>query len=161
MRDIRCESLSGVRGVWLRHELATRHQRLLRLETHAQDDTVALSDEQIRLLERHSCEFRMRHVEVSAPGELLNQDTFYWGTLKGVGKIYVQVVVDAFCSLAFAKVYTSKMPITAAELLYDRVLPFYEALGVPVQAVLTDNGREFCGRAERHPYELLLALHAS
>ncbi len=150
-----------MRGVWLRHELATRHQRLLRLETHAQDDTVALSDEQIRLLERHSCEFRMRHVEVSAPGELLNQDTFYWGTLKGVGKIYVQVVVDAFCSLAFAKVYTSKMPITAAELLYDRVLPFYEALGVPVQAVLTDNGREFCGRAERHPYELLLALHAS
>ena len=71
----------------------------------------------------------------------------------------VQVVVDAFCSLAFAKVYTSKMPITAADLLYDRVLPFYEALGVPVQAVLTDNGREFCGRAERHPYELLLALH--
>ena len=131
-------SPSGVRGVWLRHDLASRHQRLLRLETHAQDDTVALSDEQIRLLERHSCEFRMRHVEVSAPGELLNQDTFYWGTLKGVGKIYVQVVVDAFCSLAFAKVYTSKMPITAAELLYDRVLPFYEALGVPVQGVLTD-----------------------
>ena len=120
---------------------------------------MALSDEQIRLLERHSCEFRMRHVEVSAPGELLNQDTFYWGTLKGVGKIYVQVVVDAFCSLAFAKVYTSKMPITAAELLYDRVLPFYEALGVPVQGVLTDNGREYCGRPERHPYELLLALH--
>ena len=109
--------------------------------------------------ERHSCDFRMRHVEVSAPGELLNQDTFYWGTLKGVGKIYVQVVVDAFCSLAFAKVYTSKMPITAAKLLYDRVLPFYEALGVPVQAVLTDNGREFCGRPKRHPYELLLALH--
>ena len=55
--------------------------------------------------------------------------------------------------------YNSKMPITAAELLYDRVLPFYEALGVSVQGVLTDNGREFCGRPERHPYELLLALH--
>ena len=93
----------------------------------------------------------MRHIEVNAPGELLNQDTFYWGTLKGVGKVYVQVVVDAFCSLAFAKVYTSKMPVTAAELLYDRVLPFYEALGVEVKAVLTDNGREFCGRPESHP----------
>ncbi len=101
----------------------------------------------------------MRHVEVSAPGELLNHDTFYWGTLKGVRKVYVQVIVDAFCSLPFAKVYTSKMPITAAELRYDRVLPFYDALGVPVQAVLTDNGREYCGRPERHPYELLLALH--
>ena len=134
-------SPSGVRGVWLRYELTTRHQRLLRLETHAQGDTVALSEEQIRLLERHTCEFRMRHVGISAPGELLNQDTFYWGALKGVGRIYVQVVVDAFCSLAFAKVYASKMPVTAADLLYDRVLSFYEALGVPVQAVLTDNGR--------------------
>ena len=79
---------------------------------------------------------------------------------KGVGKIYVQVVVDAYCSLVFAKLYTSKMPITEAELLYDHVLPFYEALGVPVQAVLTDNGQQYCGRPERHPYELLLALHA-
>ena len=101
----------------------------------------------------------MRHIEVNAPGELLNQDTFYRGTLKGVGKVYVQVVVDAFCSLAFAKVYTSKMPVTAAELLYERVLPFYEALGVEVKAILTDNGREFCGRPESHLYELMLALH--
>lgn len=145
--------------MWLRHNLETRHKRLLRLEAQAQEDTYVLSDEQIRLLERHSCDFRLRHVEANAPGELLNQDTFYWGTLKGVGKVYVQVVVDVFCSLAFAKVYTSKMPITSADLLYDRVLPFYEALGVPVKAVLTDNGREFCGRPEKHPYELLLALH--
>lgn len=98
-------------------------------------------------------------MEASRPGELLNQDTFYWGTLKGVGKVYVQVVVDVFCSLAFAKVYTSKkMPVTAADLLYDRVLPFYEALGVTVGAVLTDNGREFCGIQGHHPYELLLAM---
>lgn len=90
--------------------------------------------------------------------ELLNQDTFYWGTLKGVGKVYVQVVVDTFCSLAFAKVYTSKMPVTAADTLYERVLPFYEALDVPVQAILTDNGREFCGKPDSHPYELLLAM---
>ena len=146
-------------GVWLRHDLETRYKRLLRLEAEARDQTHVLTEEQIRLLERHSPEFRMRHVESSAPGELLNQDTFYWGTLKGIGKIYVQVVVDAFCSLAFAKVYTSKMPITAADLLNDRVLPFYEALGVPVQTVLTDNGREFSGRPEQHPYQLFLALH--
>lgn len=149
---------SGVRGVWLRHGLETRYKRLMRLEQHAQGDTVILSDAQIRLLERHSVDFRCRHVEASRPGELLNQDTFYWGTLKGVGKVYVQVVVDVFCSLAFAKVYTAKMPVTAADLLYDRVLPFYEALGVDVGAVLTDNGREFCGIPERHPYELLLAM---
>ena len=130
----------------------------MRLETAAREQTFVLSPEQVALLERHSSEFRLRHVEASRPGELLNQDTFYWGTLKGVGKVYVQVVVDVFCSLAFAKVYNSKMPVTACDLLYERVLPFYEALGVSVQAILTDNGREFCGKPESHPYELLLAL---
>jgi transposase InsO family protein len=151
-------SSSGVRGVWLRHDIETRYKRLMRLEAHARDDTFLLSAEQVKLLERHSTDFRCRHVESSAPGELLNQDTFYWGTLKGVGKVYVQVVIDTFCSLGFAKVYNSKMPVTACDLLYERVLPFYDALGVPVKAILTDNGREFCGRPEAHPYELLLAV---
>lgn len=149
---------SGVRGVWQRHDMLTRHKRLLRLEAQARDTTFVLSDEQMRLLERAGSDVLPQHVESNAPGELLNQDTFYWGTLKGVGKVYVQVVVDTFCSLAFAKVYTSKMPVTAADTLYERVLPFYEALGVPVQAMLTDNGREFCGKPDSHPYELLLAM---
>ena len=157
MQDINV-SPSGVRGVWIRHDIATRHKRLLRLEKQTHDDTFILTEAQIALLERHSVDFRCRHVESSRPGELLNQDTFFWGSLKGVGKVYVQVVVDVFCSLAFAKVYTSKMPVTACDLLYERVLPFYEALGVPIGAVLTDNGREFCGKPESHPYELLLAM---
>jgi transposase InsO family protein len=150
---------TGVRGVWHRHNLETRYKRLMRLEQTAQGDTYVLSETQMRLLERHSVDFRCRHVEATRPGELLNQDTFHWGTLKGVGKVYVQVVVDVFCSLAFAKVYTAKMPITAADLLHDRVLPFYEELGVTVGAVLTDNGREYCGLPEKHPYELLLAMN--
>lgn len=162
--DLRLKGLTvspgGVRNVWLRHDLATRHKRLLRLEACSQEQTIVLSEEQMQLLERHSVDFRLRHVDSGRPGELLNQDTFYWGTLKGVGKVYVQVVIDVFCSLAFAKVYTSKLPITATDLLYDRVLPFYEALGVEVGAVLTDNGREFCGRPDAHPYELLLAMEA-
>ena len=160
--ELRLEGINvgatGVRGVWARHNLESRSKRLLRLEREVRDSTFVLSPEQIALLERHSVDFRCRHVEATRPGELLNQDTFYWGTLKGVGKVYVQVVVDVFCSFAFAKLYNSKMPITAAELLYDRVLPFYEALGVSVGAILTDNGREFCGKPETHPYELLAAM---
>lgn len=66
--------------------------------------------------------------------------------------------MDTFCWLAFAKVYTSKMPITACDLLYERVLPFYEALGAEVGAVLTDHGREFCRKPDSHPHELLLGL---
>ena len=70
-------SPSGVRGVWLRHDLETRFKRLLRLEASARETTIALSEDQVRLLERHSSEFRDRHVESSRPGELINQDTFY------------------------------------------------------------------------------------
>jgi transposase InsO family protein len=151
-------SSGGVRGVWARHNLETRVKRLLRLEEAAQGNVVVLTEAQIKLLEKHSANFRCRHVVSTKPGELLNQDTFYWGTLKGVGKVYVQVVIDTFCSLAFAKVYNSKMPVTACDLLYDRVLPFYEAIGVTVEAILTDNGREFCGIKEKHPYELLVAM---
>jgi transposase InsO family protein len=149
---------AGVRGVYLRNELDSRQKRLLRLERAAQQTTLVLTPEQIAILERHSVDFRLRHVEASRPGEVLNQDTFFWGTLKGVGKVYVQVLVDVFCSVAFAKVYTSKMPVTACDLLYDRVLPFYAALGLSVGAILTDNGREFCGKPKTHPYELLLAM---
>jgi hypothetical protein len=88
-------SPSGVRGVWLRNDLETRYKRLMRLERESRENTTfVLTDAQILLLDRHSPDFRCRHVESSAPGELLNQDTFYWGTLKGVGKVYVQVVVD-------------------------------------------------------------------
>ena len=151
-------SPTGARGVLLRNNPETRFKRLMRLEEHARADTFVLSEKQVELLERLSPEFRCRHVESSRPGELLNQDTFYWGTMKDVGKIYVQVVIDTFCSLAFAKVYTSKMPVTACDLLYNRVLPFNEALGVKVGAVLTDNGREYCGRPEIHPYELLMTI---
>ena len=43
-------SHSGVHGFWLRHNLTRIHQRLLRLETEAQKETVTLSDEQVRLL---------------------------------------------------------------------------------------------------------------
>jgi hypothetical protein len=149
-------SSTGVRGVWLRHGIGTRYKRLMRFEQHVQGDTIVLSDTQIRLLERHSVQFRCRHVEASWPGELQNQKTFYWGTLKGVGEVYVKVVVDVFCSLVFAKVYTATLPATAADLLYDRVLPFYEALGVVVGAILTDVGHEFCGVQQGHPYVLFV-----
>jgi len=38
------------------------------------------------------------------------------------------------------------------------VLPVYKDLGLEVQAILTYNGREYCGK-DTHPYELYLALN--
>jgi integrase-like protein len=67
-------------------------------------------------------------------------------------------VVDAHCSLAFAKFYLSKVLMTAVDVLNDRVLPFYDEHSVEIQHVLTDNGRETCGKPLSHPFELFLTL---
>ena len=90
---------------------------------------------------------------------MISQDTFYVGYLKGVGRIYQQTVVDTYSSVAFAKLYSAKIPITAADLLNDKVLPFFEQQDVPVLRVLTDRGTEFCGSLDKHPYELFLQLN--
>jgi transposase InsO family protein len=87
------------------------------------------------------------------------QDTFYVGTLKGVGRIYQQTFIDTYAKVGFAKLYTTKTPITAADLLNDRVLPFYEEHQLPLLRILTDRGTEYCGKAETHDYQLYLAIN--
>jgi transposase InsO family protein len=151
-------SSGGVRGVWQRCNLLTRHERLLRLEQSVREQVVELSAEQIQLLERFSPEYRERHIEASASGELVAVDTFLVGTLKGVGRVYLQSVLDCHSRYAWGRLYTSKLPLTAVHVLNTDVLPFFESQGVTVQTVLSDNGREFCGRPDRHPYELFLQL---
>ncbi len=119
-----------VRNIWLRHNLENRYKRMLELEKKTAVKNFKLSEEQIRLLEKLNPEFAERHVESLYPGYLLCQDTFYVGTLKGVGRIFMQAAVDTFCSYAFAKIYTAKMRHNGGgPHLNERVLPFYEAEG--------------------------------
>jgi transposase InsO family protein len=151
-------SSGGVRGVWNRHKLLTKPERLLRLEQTVQKRKIKLSDEQIRLLEKFNPEFRERHIETRCTGDLVAVDTFFVGTLKGVGRIYMQSVIDCHSRYAWGRLYTSKLPVTAVHVLNQDVLPFFEKHQVPVQTVLSDNGREFCGRPDHHPYELFLQL---
>lgn len=151
-------SSGGVRGVWGRHDLLTRHQRLLRLEKHVSGKKVNLTDEQVRLLERFSPEFRERHIETHHTGDLVAVDTFFVGTLKGVGKVYLQTVIDCFSRYAWGRLYTSKLPVTAVHVMNNDVLPTFEAHDAKITTVLSDNGREYCGRPDRHPYELFLQL---
>ena len=151
-------SAGGVRGVWSRHNLLTRHERLLRLERTTRERKLELTDEQIRLLERFSPEFRERHIEVHHTGELVAVDTFFVGTLKGVGRVYLQSAIDCFSRQAWGRLYTSKLPVTAVHLLNTDVLPFFEDHNASVETILSDHGREFCGRPDRHPYELFLQL---
>ena len=96
--------------------------------------------------------------ETECPGYCGAQDTFYVGTLKGVGRVYQQTFIDTYAKIGFAKLYDRKTPITAADLLNDRVLPFYEENGVELQRILTDRGTEYCGNPEHHEYELYLAV---
>ena len=151
-------SSGGVRGVWSRHNLLTKTQRLLRLESSVRERRVKLSDDQIRLLERFSPEFRERHIETRFTGDLVAVDTFFVGTLKGVGRVYLQSVIDCHSRYAWGRLYTSKLPVTAAQTLNDVVLPFFDQHGARIETILSDNGREFCGRPDRHPYELFLQL---
>jgi transposase InsO family protein len=151
-------SSGGVRGVWSRHSLLNRHERLLRLERETRERKLELTDQQIRLLERFSPEFRERHIQVHHTGELVAVDTFFVGVLKGVGRVYLQSVIDCFSRYAWGRLYTNKLPVTAVHVLNNDVLPFFEQHNLAIQTVLSDNGREFCGRPDRHPYELFLQL---
>lgn len=151
-------SSGGVRGVWSRHDLLTRHQRLLRLEKHVSGRKIDLSDEQVRLLERFSPEFRERHIETRHTGDLVAVDTFFVGHLKGVGKVYLQTVIDCFSRYAWGRLYTSKLPVTAVHVMNNDVIPTFEKHDARITTVLSDNGREYCGRPDRHPYELFLQL---
>lgn len=151
-------SSGGVRGVWMRNNLLTKHERLLRLEKETGEKKIELSQEQIRLLERFSPEFRERHIEAPHTGSLVAVDTFFVGVLKGVGKIYLQTAIDCHSRYAWARLYPSKLPITAVHLMNNDVLPTFEEANAKIDVVLSDNGREFCGRPDQHPYELFLQL---
>ena len=151
---------SGVRSIWLRHDLENFKKRLKALEAKVARDGIVLTDEQIAALERkkHDDE-ACGEIETAHPGYLGSQDTFYVGNLKGVGRIYQQTYVDTYCKVAHCKLYTTKTPITAADLLNDKVLPFYESQQLPVLRILTDRGTEYCGKVEHHDYQLYLAIN--
>jgi len=154
-------SSGGVRSIWLRHGLETFKKRLSFLEEKAAKEGIVYTEAQLAALEsaKRERESSPDEIETAHPGYLISQDTFYVGYLKGVGRIYQQTVVDTYSSVAFAKVYTAKVPVTAADALNDKVLPFFEQQAIPVLRVLTDRGTEYCGSPDKHPYQLYLQLN--
>lgn len=134
--------------------------RLRALEEKIAREGILLTEAQVTALERKKVDDEVSgEIETAHPGYLGSQDAFYVVTLKGVGRVYQQTFVDTYAKVAFAKLYTTKTPITAADLLNDRVLPFYVEHELPLLRILTDRGTEYCGKVESHDYALYLAVN--
>lgn len=149
----------GVRSIWIRNGLETFKKRLKALEKHSAKEGILLTEEQLKCLEKAKNEKEAHgEIETEFPGYLISQDTYFVGTMKGVGRIYQQTVIDTYSRLAFSKLYTEKTALAAADMLNDKVIPWFCENEVPILRVLTDRGTEYCGKVDAHAYQLYLAL---
>ena len=101
---------------------------------------------------------KLPHIYAYYPGYLFCQDTFYVGTIKGLGRIYQQTDMDAYTGFGFVKVYTDKTVVSAIDFLEIKVLPVYQGRNIALDRILTDNGKEYSTHWPdgHHGYETFL-----
>ena len=144
-------SAAGVRGVGKRQGLENLHQRLRALEAKVASESHILTEAQLAALEKAKGEKEAHgECESEGPGYCGAPETFSVGTVKGVGRIDQQTFLDTYSKGAAAKLDDRKTALTAADLLNDQVVPFFEEQEVPVSPILTARGTEYCGSPDSH-----------
>lgn len=152
-------SSSGVRSVWMRNDLENFQKRLKALQSKIDQDGLIPTEDQISALEKAKKEKEAYgEIETHHPGFLGSQDTYLVGNIKGIGNIYQQTFIDTYSRVAIVKLYTNKSAITAADILNDRIIPFFDEQNIKLLRILTDRGTEYCGRVEDHAYQLYLGI---
>jgi hypothetical protein len=151
-------SPAGARGVWQCHDLETMKKRLKALKAKVAQYGLVLTESQLAALEKAKSEKEAHANSRASAGLLRRSGHLLRRQHEGVGRIYQQTFIDAWAKVACAKLYDRKTPITAADLINDRVAPFYDAHEVKLCGVLMDRGTEYCGNPEHHEYELYLAV---
>jgi hypothetical protein len=145
--------------IWKRNNLNTLDRRLKALEKKVAAEGIILTESQLQELEKQKSKREAQgEIETEHSGFLGSQDTYYVGNFKGIGEAYQQTFVDTYSKVADAKLYTEKSAITAADMLNDRVVPFFNGLEIPLMRTLTDRGTEYCRTLENHAFELFLSI---
>ena len=142
---------SAVYNVLRRHKLNTRKQRLEHLRI--KNGVVATPAD----LDRDRERAKHRSLDTRYPGHIVGMDVFYAGTLKGIGRIYQFTAIDTYSSYAWAKLYTDKSAVSACDFLMHVVTT---SPHIPIQSVLTDNGKEFTTHhpSKNHVFEQALTM---
>jgi transposase InsO family protein len=85
-------------------------------------------------------------------GYMLSIDTFYVCRLKGVGRIYQFSAIDTYSSFGLAYLYTDKTSKSSVDFI-SKVLGILDNMGITVERVLTDNGKEYTTHWEGGDHE--------
>lgn len=146
-------SETGVYNVLKRANLNHRLDRLFDAQEHS--DNPVITERYLREVEKK----KENHIQAYYLGDLFCQETFYVGTIKGLGRIYQQAGIDAYSNFGFAKVYLDKKADSAIDFVKTKVLPVYGIFQIPLDRILTDNGKEYTTHWKNgnHAYETFLA----
>jgi hypothetical protein len=131
---------STVQKILVEHGLGRRRQRVARAAAITAMTTGLITEVAVEANPIGFCHFS------AVPGGLVAMDSFYVGNLKGVGKVYQLTAIDTATRWAVIMIIAG-VPNAAATIRFvDHVIKRFRRLGVPIRAVLTDNGP----RVHRH-----------